>query len=81
MSRTSLRKEQKKFERDGLIDGKIADQILRIVLADQLVSRTERRFIKDLLLKHQCDEAATHKFIDVLLRPVHGTLAQSSRSH
>lgn len=69
MSRNALRKERKKIPQDKPIDGKVADRLLNIILADQFVSRTEKRFIKKLLSKHRCDETATHKFVDVLLRP------------
>lgn len=59
MTRNQLQRTVKQFfARNNSINGKIADTIAQKVLADGLVSRTEKRFIRGLLKRERLDKPA-----------------------
>lgn len=67
MSLTKLERESRKIlHRQGQLDGKKPDKIIRLILADNLTSRTEKRFVKTLMSRHECDDEAIYRFKNVL---------------
>ncbi|MBX9668608.1 MAG: hypothetical protein K2X93_13365 [Candidatus Obscuribacterales bacterium] len=68
MALNQLERETRKILAYGnQIDGKEADKLTAMILADSYISRTERRFVKRLLTQNVCDNNAFHKFVDLLL--------------
>ncbi|MBA3995267.1 MAG: hypothetical protein C0469_17245 [Cyanobacteria bacterium DS2.3.42] len=67
MALNQLEKETRKMLTCGnQIDGKEAGRLTEMILADDYLSRTERRFVKRLLTKNVCDDIALHKFVELL---------------
>lgn len=50
----------------GYINGKEAERLAHLILADKYVSRTEKRFVRKILRRNVYDEEASRKFIDLL---------------
>ena len=48
------------------VDGKKAAKIVQLILADKLISRSEKRFVKSLLAEKNCDPDAINRFKNVL---------------
>jgi len=48
------------------VDGKKAAKIVQLILADKLISRSEKRFVKSLLAEKKCDPDAINRFKNVL---------------
>lgn len=75
MTRNQLKRTVKRFlTRKKPIDGKTADTIALHVLADGLVSRTEKRFIRGLLKRERLDDSAASILHRVLVVGSPGSL-------
>lgn len=48
------------------VDGKKAAKIVQLILADKLISRSEKRFVKTLMAQRKCDPEAINRFENVL---------------
>lgn len=68
MSLTNLERESRKILRQNTaVDGKIARKLVEMILSDKLVSRAEKRFVRSLLVKYDCDDEAVHRLEGVLV--------------
>lgn len=67
MSIACLEREGQKLLKSGRINRNGARRLADLVLEDEFVSRSERRYINGLLWTDKCDEEAMHIFIDLLL--------------
>ena len=67
MSLTKLEKQSRKIlNGNAQVDGKKANKIVQLIVADKLISRSEKRFVKTLMTKHKCDAEAINRFESVL---------------
>jgi hypothetical protein len=48
------------------VDGKKAAKIVQLILADKLISRSEKRFVKTLMTQWKCDPEAIDRFKNIL---------------
>ncbi|GEM_PF-769686 len=68
MSLSSIEKEVRKMlANGGHIESREADRLTQMILADNFVSRTEKRFVKRILQSNACDDRAFHKLDHLLL--------------
>lgn len=67
MTFNSIEKETRKIlSAAGHINSKEAERLVRLILADNYVSRTEKRFVGKILRRNVCDDEAFRKLTDLL---------------